>query len=48
MLREAVVVPSLDMLKARLNGVLGSLSWRMATLATAEVGTGWALSSLPT
>lgn len=41
--------PSLETLKARLDGVPGSLSWWGADLPMAEgVGTGWALMSLPT
>ena len=39
--------PSLEALKARLDGALGSLSWWGAALPTAGVGAGWALSSLP-
>ena len=42
--REAVDVPSVEVLKARLNGFLDSLSWWVAVLSTA----GWALGSLPT
>ena len=34
--------------KARLDGVLGSLSWWVTALPTAQDGTGWALRSLPT
>mgnify|MGYP001852487072 CR=1 FL=1 len=40
--------PSLEALKARLDGALGSLSWWGAALPTAGVGAAWALSSLPT
>ena len=40
--------PSLEALKARLDGALGSLSWWGAALPTAGVGVVWALSSLPT
>jgi len=41
-------VPSLQVLKARLNGALGRLIWWMAALLMAGIGTGWALGSLPT
>jgi len=37
-----------EMLRARLDGGLGSLIWRMAALPVMGVGTGWALRSLPT
>ena len=40
--------PSLEALKARLDGALGSLSWWGAALYTVGVGAGWALRSLPT
>ena len=39
---------SLEALKARLDGALGSLSWWGAALPTAGVWAGWALRSLPT
>jgi len=42
-----VVAPSLEALKARLDGALGSLSCWVA-LPMAWVATGWALRSLPT
>jgi len=35
LLREAVGAPSLEALKVRLDGALGSLSWRQAALHTA-------------
>ena len=38
--------PSLEALKARLDGVLGSLSWWGAALHMAEFRTGWAFRSL--
>lgn len=38
--------PSLEALKARLDGVLSSLSWGGAALHTARVGAGWVLRSL--
>ena len=44
---EAVGAPSLEALKARLDGVLGSLSWRGAALPMAGDGAGWARRSLP-
>ena len=40
--------PSLEVLKARLDGALGSLSWWGAALPTAGVGTGLSLGFLPT
>ena len=46
--REAVGAPSLEALKTRLDGALGSLSWWEAALHTARVGAGWALRALPT
>jgi len=46
--RETAGAPSLEMPKARWDGVLGSLSQWGATLPTAGVGTGWTLRSLPT
>ena len=39
--------PSLEALKARLDGALGSLSWSGAALPMAGVGTEWVLRSLP-
>jgi len=36
--REAVGAPSLEVLKARLDGALGSLSWWVAAMTTAG---GW-------
>ena len=45
--RETVHVPSLEVLKARLDGALGSLIWKGATQPTAGAGTGWALRYLP-
>ena len=39
--------PSLQALKARLDGALGSLSWWGAALPMAGGGTGWALRSPP-
>ena len=39
--------PSLEALKARLDGVLGSLSWWGAALPWHGVGAGWALMSPP-
>ena len=47
LLREAVDPPSLEVLKVRLDGALGSLSWWAVALSTEGAGTGWALSSLP-
>jgi len=46
--REAVGAPSLQVLKARLDGALGSLSWWWQPCPRQGVGTGWALRSLPT
>jgi len=46
--REVVAAPSLGTLKARLDGALGSLSWRVEALPVAGVGSGWTLRSLPT
>jgi len=46
--REAVGAPSLEVLKARLDGILGSLSWWVAAL---PVAWGWdrmGFKSLPT
>jgi len=40
--------PSLEALKARLDGGMGSLSWWEAVLPTAGVGAGWPSRSLPT
>jgi len=34
--REAVCAPSLEVVKARLDGALGSLSWWVAVLLTAR------------
>jgi len=45
--REAVGAPSLEALKARLDGALGSMSWWGAALALASELDG-ALRSLPT
>ena len=39
--REAVGAASLEMLKARLNGALGSLSWWVTAMPLAETWTGW-------
>ena len=39
--------PSLEALKARLDGALGSLSWWGAALPTVGIGVAWALKSLP-
>ena len=36
-----------EALKARLDGALGSLSWGVAILPTAGVGTRWASSPFP-
>jgi len=38
--REAVDAPSLEVLKARLDGALGSLSWWGAACLCQRVGTG--------
>jgi len=46
--RKAWGAPSLEVLKARLDGALGSLSWWVAPSPQQGVGTGWALRSLPT
>jgi len=46
--REAVDAPSLEVLKARLDGALGSLGWWEVSLPMAGGGTGWALRLLPT
>jgi len=46
--QRAVGAPSLQALKARWDGALGSLSWWGAALPMAGGGTGWALSSPPT
>jgi len=46
--REAVGAPSLEILKARLDGALGSLRWWEAPSPCQGVGTGWALRSPPT
>ena len=46
--RKAVDAPSLEALKARLDGALGSLSWWGAALPMAGVGAAWAVRSLPT
>jgi len=43
--RETVGAPSLEVLLARLDGALGSLSWWGAALQ--GVGTRWSLRSLP-
>ena len=45
---EAVCAPSVEVLRARLDGALGSLSWWGAALPMAGVEAGWALRSLPT
>lgn len=47
LLREAVDVPSIEALKAWLDGALGSLSWWVAACSWQGVGTGKALRSLP-
>jgi len=39
--REAVDAPSLEVLKAKLDGALGSQSWWAAALLTAGFGAGW-------
>ena len=44
--QRAVGAPSLQALKARWDGALGSLSWWGAALPMAGGGTGWALRSL--
>ena len=44
--QRAVGAPSLDRLKAGLDGALGSLSWWGAALPMAGVEAGWALRSL--
>ena len=46
--QRAVGAPSLQALKARWDGALGSLNWWGAVLPMAGGGTGWALSSPPT
>jgi len=46
--REAVGAPSLQVLRATLDGALGSLIWWVATSPLQRVGTGWSLKSLPT
>jgi len=45
---DTVDVPSLKVLKVRLDGTLGSLSWWGAALPMAGCGTGCALRYLPT
>jgi len=45
--RQSVDASSLEALKARLDGALGSLSWWVAALPTVEWCTGWSLKSLP-
>ena len=45
---EGAACVSLEALKARLDGALGSLSWWGAALPMAGVGAGWALRSLLT
>jgi len=44
---EAVSAPSVAMLKARLDGALGSLVCLKVSLPMAGVGAGWALRSHP-
>ena len=44
---EAAYAPSLEILKVRSDGALGSLSWWVAALPTAGCGAAWALRSLP-
>jgi len=46
--REAVGATSLEALKARLDGALGSLSWWGANNPWQGVQTGWSLRYLPT
>lgn len=46
--RETVGAPYLEELKARLDAVLGSLSWWGASLPTVGIGTEWALRSILT
>ena len=46
--REAVGAPSLEVLKARLDGALGRLVWWEVSCPWQGVGTGWALRALPT
>jgi len=43
--REAADVPSLEGLKARLDGVLGSLRWWAATSSWQEAGNGFKIPS---
>ena len=38
--------PSLEVLKARFYGAMGSLSWWGVAMPTAEVGAGWAVRCL--
>ena len=47
-MQRIVDAPSLEEFKARVDGALGSLIWWVAALPMVGVGTGWALSSLPT
>jgi len=46
--REAVGAPSMKVLKAGLDGALGSQIWWVAVLPMAGGGNGWALRSLLT
>lgn len=46
--REAVDCPSLEVLKATLDGALNSMIWWKVSLPRAGGGSEWALSSFPT
>lgn len=48
LLREALVAPSLEMYKAKLDVALGSLNWWEATNSWQEAGTEWSVRSLST
>ena len=45
--RDAVGAPSLEVLKSRLDGALGSLSWWVAALSVAEGFWNWLVFKVP-